>query len=95
MKTIFEGIAWTAFAGRPCHALGFARKPSMAMNFSDVLSMNKTADFQRVTVISEISPREIERGRRSRHRKVTEADEDFSRIASDYLSDSPIMESDF
>jgi len=65
------------------------------MNFSDVLSMKKTADFQRVTVITEVSADEIERDHRSRHGKVTDADEDFSRIASDYRSDCSIMELGF
>jgi hypothetical protein len=84
-----------AFAGRPCNTLRLARKPSMIMNFSDVLSMKKTADFQHVTVITEVSPDEIERGRRSRHGKVADGDEDFSRIASDYRSYCSIMEWEF
>jgi hypothetical protein len=84
-----------AFAGRPCNALRLAKKPSMTMNFSDVLSMKKTAYFERVTVITEVSADDIERGHRSRHGKVTDADEDFSRIASDYRSDCSILEWDF
>jgi hypothetical protein len=67
-----------AFAGRTYNASRLARKPCMTMNFSDVLSMKKTAHFERVTVITEVSADDIERGQRSRHRKVTDADEDFS-----------------